>query len=84
MQYNTEGITFSFASVDDKIIRVTPPTFVVLTVAQTDPSSAGDTVKNAMKDAEMETGLKIKVPLFVNNGDKIRVDTRDGSYVERA
>ncbi|MDR3021419.1 MAG: elongation factor P [Clostridiales bacterium] len=83
LKYNQEGIAFTFTSVDGKIISIAPPTFVVLTVTQTDPSTAGDTVKNALKPATMETGININVPMFVNSGDKIKVDTRDGSYVSR-
>jgi len=84
MQYHTEGNIYSFTMLEDKIIEVTPPTFVVLTVTNTDRSVAGDTARNALKNATLESGLTIKVPMFVNNGDKLRIDTRDGTYVERA
>ena len=62
---------------------VEPPTFVELTVADCEPGVQGDTSKAGNKPAKLETGYVINVPLFVNIGDKIRVDTRDGSYMER-
>ncbi len=63
---------------------VEPPNFVVLEVTQTDPGFKGDTVTAGNKEAVLETGAKVMVPLFVNEGDKIRVDTRIGEYMERA
>ena len=60
------------------------PAHVVLTVTYTEPGIKGDTATNATKPATVETGATIRVPLFINEGEKIRVDTRDGSYVERA
>jgi len=60
------------------------PAHVVLTVTYTEPGIKGDTATNAMKPATVETGATVRVPLFINEGEKIRVDTRDGSYVERA
>ena len=60
------------------------PAHVVLTVTYTEPGIKGDTATNATKPATVETGATIRVPLFINQGEKIRVDTRDGSYVERA
>jgi elongation factor P len=59
------------------------PLNVVLEVKHTEPGYKGDTATGGNKQAELETGLTINVPLFVNTGDKIRVDTRDGSYIER-
>ncbi len=64
-------------------ISVILPTFVELEVVETEPGVKGDTVSGAMKPAKVETGLTVNVPLFVNVGDKIKVDTRDNSYVER-
>jgi len=84
IKYNTEGVLFTFLSVDEKIISVTPPTFVVLTIVECPPSVAGDTARNALKNAKLETGIEIKVPMFVNNGDRVKVDTRNGTYSERA
>ena len=63
---------------------VEPPTFVELTVTQTDPGFAGNTATNATKPATLETGAEIRVPLFINEGEKIRIDTRTGEYMERA
>ncbi|MDR0427352.1 MAG: elongation factor P [Dysgonamonadaceae bacterium] len=60
------------------------PVHVVLTVTYTEPGIKGDTATNATKSATVETGATVRVPLFINEGEKIRVDTRDGSYVERA
>ena len=57
---------------------------VVLRVAQTDPGYKGDTASGASKPAIMETGLRVIVPLFVNEGDDLRIDTRTGTYIERA
>ncbi len=64
-------------------IGVTPPTFVVLEVTQTDPGFKGDTSGNTTKPATLSTGLVVNVPLFVNVGDKLKIDTRTGQYVER-
>ena len=84
MQYHTEGNIYAFTMLEDRIISVTPPTFVVLAVTDTDRSVAGDTARNAMKNAVLETGITIRVPMFIVNGDKVKVDTRNGSYSERA
>ena len=58
--------------------------FVVLRVTQADPSVKGNTATNATKPATLETGAEVKVPLFINEGDKIKIDTRSGEYLERA
>ena len=65
-------------------VDVEIPTFIVLEVKETEPGVRGDTVSGASKPATMETGGLVQVPLFINEGDKIKIDTRDGSYVERA
>mgnify|MGYP002568487209 FL=1 len=62
---------------------VEPPNFVVLEVTQTEPGFKGDTATNVTKPAILETGAEIKVPLFINPGDKIKIDTRTGEYLER-
>jgi elongation factor P len=67
----------------DSVLTCELPTSVVLEVTYTEPGEKGNTATNAMKDATLETGAVIKVPLFINIGDKIKVDTRDGSYSER-
>lgn len=63
---------------------VEPPNFVELEVTSTEPGVKGDTATNVTKPATLETGASIKVPLFINEGEKIRVDTRTGEYMERA
>ncbi|SFM35888.1 translation elongation factor P (EF-P) [Ectothiorhodospira mobilis] len=65
-------------------LSVTPPNFVELKITQCDPGIRGDTATGGTKPATLETGAVVKVPLFVNEGDVIRVDTRTGEYVSRA
>jgi len=65
-------------------ISITPPNFVELAVAQTDPGLKGDTAQGATKPATLETGSEVKVPLFVDEGDILKIDTRTGEYVSRA
>jgi elongation factor P len=65
-------------------ISVSPPNFVVQRIIECEPGVRGDTATNATKQAKVETGATVNVPLFVNNGDLIRIDTRSGTYVERA
>lgn len=65
------------------ILTAELPVHVVLEVTYTEPGIKGDTATNALKPATVETGAEVRVPLFVNEGEKIKVDTRDGSYVER-
>jgi elongation factor P len=65
-------------------ISVTPPTFVNLEVTQTDPGVRGDTSSGGSKPATLETGAVIKVPLFIQTGEVLKVDTRTGEYVSRA
>ncbi len=67
-----------------KVFGVEPPTFVELEITHTEPGVKGDTATNATKPATLETGAEIRVPLFINEGDKIRIDTRTGEYMERA
>ena len=68
---------------NEKPIGVTPPVFVEMKVVATDPGFKGDTSTNTLKPAKMETGATVQVPLFVNEGDTLKVDTRTGEYVER-
>jgi elongation factor P len=68
----------------DEAISVELPAAVVLAVAETDPWVRGDTAQGGTKPAKLETGLTVQVPLFVNTGDKVKVDTRSGEYLERA
>ena len=79
-----ENMECTISSYKGKVFQVEPPTFVELEVAETDPGFAGNTATNATKPATLETGAEIKVPLFINPGDRIRVDTRVGEYLERA
>lgn len=67
-----------------KVFNVDPPTFVNLDIIETEPGFKGDTATNTLKPATLETGAVIRVPLFIDNGTKIRVDTRTGEYLERA
>ena len=69
---------------DEIIIGLELPNSVELSVKYTEPGIKGDTVSSTMKPAQLETGIQVKVPLFVNIGDVIRVDTRTGEYIERA
>lgn len=65
-------------------LSITPPNFVLLKVTDTEPGIKGDTVSGATKPATLETGATVRVPLFVNQGDLLKIDTRNGSYVSRA
>ncbi|OGO94004.1 MAG: elongation factor P [Coxiella sp. RIFCSPHIGHO2_12_FULL_42_15] len=65
-------------------LSVEPPNFVVLTITRTDPGVRGDTVSGGTKPATLETGAVVRVPLFLNEGDIIKIDTRTGTYVSRA
>ena len=81
-----EGETMVMASIDEStgtILTAEAPVKVVLQVTYTEPGFAGNTATNATKPATLETGVEIRVPLFINEGDMIEVDTRDGSYVTR-
>ncbi len=70
--------------IDDKLTSIEIPPNVVLTVTSTVPGVKGDSVSNMVKPATLETGLEVQVPLFIKEGDRIRVDTRTFSYIERA
>lgn len=65
-------------------LTVTPPHFVVLTITETDPGVRGDTATGGTKPATLETGAVVKVPLFVEVGERVKVDTRTGEYIARA
>jgi len=69
---------------DGSPLTITPPNFVELAVAQTDPGLKGDTAQGSTKPATLETGTEVKVPLFINEGDILKIDTRNGEYVSRA
>ncbi|MGB3368927.1 MAG: elongation factor P [Acidaminobacteraceae bacterium] len=67
-----------------KCFSVEAPTFVILAIAETEPGIKGDTASNTFKKATVETGAVINVPLFVNEGDNVKIDTRTGEYLSRA
>ena len=79
-----ENMVCKVMSYKGNVFGVEPPFFVELQVTQTDPGFKGDTATNVMKPATLETGAEIKVPLFIDEGDMIRIDTRTGEYMERA
>ncbi|MBQ6539543.1 MAG: elongation factor P [Oscillospiraceae bacterium] len=79
-----ENMSCTIYSYKGKVFNVEPPTFVDLEVTQTDPGFKGDTATNVTKPAILETGAEVKVPLFINPGDRIRIDTRVGEYLERS
>lgn len=79
-----EQVVYNILNFNDKPIAVNAPLFMELEVKETPPGVRGDTAQGgASKPATLETGLTVQVPLFVNEGDKIKVDTRDSSYIER-
>ncbi len=79
-----ENMEVKVLSYKGNVFGVEPPYFVELQITQTDPGFKGDTATNATKPAILETGAEIRVPLFVDEGDMIRIDTRTGEYMERA
>lgn len=79
-----ENMVCKVLSYKGKVFGVEPPTFVELEITDTEPGIKGDTATNATKPATVETGAEIKVPLFINTGDRIRIDTRTCEYMERA
>jgi elongation factor P len=83
VNYLKDGLTLDRTSYQGETLGVELPVTVELTVAQTEPGFAGDTAQGARKQATLETGLVLSVPLFVNEGDVVRVDTRTGEYQTR-
>jgi elongation factor P len=84
LRWLKEGDTVQLLSVDDNPASLQLPASVELSVTATEPGVKGDTVSNVMKPATLETGAVVQVPLFVNEGDRIRVDTREAKYISRA
>ncbi len=82
-RYIKESEIYRILFFKGEAITVEPPTFMELTVVETIPGVKGDTAQGGSKPATLETGLVVTVPLFINEGDKLKVDTRDGSYIER-
>ena len=78
-----EEMMCKISSYKGKVFAVDPPTFVELAVTETEPGVKGDTATNVTKAATLETGAVVKVPIFINEGDVLKIDTRTGDYVER-
>jgi elongation factor P len=83
MKYVIENMMVSIQFYKGKAFSVLPPMFVELEITECEPGIQGDTSKAGNKPATLETGTQIQVPLFVNLGDRIRIDTRTGTYMER-
>ena len=84
IDYLVEGSTAMVVMVGDEVVGVEVPASVELAITETEPGIQGDRVSGARKPATLETGLVIQVPLFVNPGDRVKVDTRSGEYMTRA
>ncbi|MDP2729766.1 MAG: elongation factor P [Dehalococcoidales bacterium] len=84
VNYLKEGMSLQISSYKDKLVGVELPITVELEVTDTSPAFKGDTVTAGTKSATLETGVTVQVPLFIDKGEIIKVDTRDGSYVERS
>ncbi|MBF0252277.1 MAG: elongation factor P [Candidatus Omnitrophica bacterium] len=84
VEYLKDNMTIAVNMHEGEILSIAPPIHVVLQVKSTEPGAKGNTVSGTTKPAIMETGKEIKVPLFVNEGDLIKIDTRTGTYIERA
>ena len=82
--YLKEGMSLQVSRYKDELVDVELPITVALEVTHTEPGARGDTVTAGTKPATLETGITVQVPLFVNQGDVIKVDTRTGTYLERA
>ena len=78
-----ENMVCKVLSYKGNVFGIEPPNFVELQVTETEPGVKGDTATNVTKPATLETGTEIKVPLFINPGDRIKIDTRSGEYLER-
>ena len=82
-EYMLDGTELTVLYFEGKPVAVEPPMFVELVVAETDPMVKGATVAASPKPAVLETGLQLRVPQYINVGDRIKVDTRDNSFIER-
>jgi len=82
-KYLKESETYNVLIFKNKPIMIDPPLFLELEVKQTIPGIKGDTAQGGSKPATLETGLVVQVPLFINEGDKVKIDTRDDKYIER-
>ena len=83
MKYVKDDTICTVKYANGKLIAIEPPLFIELNIVECEPAVAGNTSGTAYKPAKCETGLVVKVPLFVNNGECIRIDTRTGEYMER-
>ena len=83
MKFVKENDSCKINSYNGSVFAVEPPLFVELEVTETEPGFKGDTATGASKPATVETGASVAVPLFVNIGDKIKIDTRSGEYLSR-
>ena len=83
MKFVMENMSVKILSYKGNVFAIEPPTFVELTVTETEPGVKGNTATNVTKPATVESGATITVPMFVNEGDTIRIDTRTGEYMAR-
>jgi elongation factor P len=79
-----EGSSVQLLYFNGKVIGMEMPNAVYLKVVETEPGAKGDTATTALKPAKLETGVQVMVPLFINEGDSIKVNTLSGAYLERA
>ena len=84
MKFVKENDMIKVDSYNGNVFAIEPPMFVELEIADCEPGVRGDTATGATKNATLETGAVIRVPLFINQGDMVRIDTRTGEYLERA
>ena len=84
LNFLLENMEVQMQSFNGRVIGISLPNAVVLQVTECEPSVKGNTATGATKMATVETGYQVRVPLFVNEGDKLRIDTRTGNYIERA
>ena len=83
MKFVKENEVVKICSHNGNVFAIEPPLFVELEVIETEPGFAGNTAQGATKPATVETGAQVQVPLFVNQGDKLKIDTRTGEYLSR-
>ncbi len=83
LKFVKENMTVTILSYKGNVFAVEPPTFVELEVTETEPGVKGNTASNVTKPATVETGATINVPMFINEGDKIKIDTRTSEYLSR-
>ena len=84
LKFVKENEMVKVCSYNGNVFAIEPPLFVELEITETEPGFKGDTATGATKPATVETGAQVSVPLFVNQGDKIKIDTRTGEYLSRA